>query len=226
MKRKITLAVAASAVALMPVVAQAAAKLIVKDAQGVNDKFVVTDGGRVGVGVAAPEAGLHVKGGAFPDNTLRVEGNETTQGGGILSYMKRTSGLPLINDRLGFMLFGTLSGASALHAAGLESKAEGNWTVSSTPSNFAFFTTPSGSSTRVERMRLTGAGNVGIGTTNPSQKLEVNGGVMLNTSTAKPTCNSTTRGTMWFTKAGVGAADTLEVCAKDASENYAWNELF
>lgn len=226
MKRKVMLAVAASVVALMPVMAQAANKLIVKDAGGTVDKFVATDTGRIGVNVTSPEAGVHLKGAAFPDNSFRAEGNEVSQGGGYLAYMKRTSGLPINNDRLGFMLFGTLNGITPLHAAGLESRSEGAWTTSSTPAYFSFFTTPSGSAVRVERMRLTGAGNVGIGTTAPTQKLEVNGGVMLNTSTAKPTCSVSVRGTLWFFKAGAGAADTLEVCAKDASENYAWRALY
>uniref|UniRef100_A0A831XEN6 Uncharacterized protein n=1 Tax=Geobacter metallireducens TaxID=28232 RepID=A0A831XEN6_GEOME len=226
MKRKIILAVAASVVALLPVVAQAAAKLIVKDAQGVNDKFVVTDGGRVGVGVTTPEAGLHIKAAAYPDNAIRVEGNETSQGGGFLAYNKRTSGLPLANDRLGFFLFGSFNGTTPLHTAGVETRAEAAWTASSTPTYFSFTTTPTNQTVRYERIRITGAGNVGIGTTTPTQKLEVAGGVRLNTGATKPTCDSSVRGTVWFAQGGVGVADTLEVCAKDGSENYAWRKIY
>ena len=69
-------------------------------------------------------------------------------------------------------------------------------------------------------------GNVGIGTTNPSQKLEVNGGVRYNTATAKPTCDSTVRGTTWFTQGAPGVKDTFEVCAKDAADAYAWRTLY
>jgi hypothetical protein len=85
-----------------------------------------------------------------------------------------------------------------------------------------------GSAARFESLRLSGNTNVGIGgVAVPSQKLEVNGGVRLNTATAKPvTCDASVRGTIWFTKAAVGSPDTLEVCAKDAAENYAWRPLF
>jgi len=37
-------------------------------------------------------------------------------------------------------------------------------------------------------------------------------------------CNAAVRGTIWFSS--VGVADKLEVCAKDASENYAWRALY
>ena len=70
------------------------------------------------------------------------------------------------------------------------------------------------------------ADSIGIGTDTPGQKLEVNGGIRLNTVTAQPTCDSTVRGTLWFTQGGVGVADQLEVCAKDAANAYAWRTIY
>ncbi|OGC38680.1 hypothetical protein A2155_00905 [candidate division WWE3 bacterium RBG_16_52_45] len=75
---------------------------------------------------------------------------------------------------------------------------------------------------------FTDGGNdrVGIGTATPGQKLEVNGGVRLNTATAQPTCDSSARGTLWFTQGGAGVKDELEVCAKDAGDAYAWRTIY
>ncbi len=71
-------------------------------------------------------------------------------------------------------------------------------------------------------------GNVGIGTVSISsgQKLEINGGVALNTTTSQPACSATTRGTFWVTQGGGGVKDNVEVCAKDASNNYAWRTIY
>jgi hypothetical protein len=56
-------------------------------------------------------------------------------------------------------------------------KAEENWTPSANGAFISFETTPPGSSTasRTERMRISGAGNVGIGTSNPLSLLHVLG---------------------------------------------------
>jgi hypothetical protein len=70
------------------------------------------------------------------------------------------------------------------------------------------------------------SGNVGIGISSPSQKLEVNGGIKLNTTIAKPTCNSSTRGTFWFTQGATGTKDSVEVCAKNAAGTYAWRTIY
>lgn len=69
------------------------------------------------------------------------------------------------------------------------------------------------------------SGNVGIGATSPASKLEVNGGIRMNTGTSKPTCSSTIRGTMWFTQAGAGSSDVIEVCSRNASSTYLWVAL-
>ncbi len=57
--------------------------------------------------------------------------------------------------------------------------------------------------------------------------LQLRGGVQFNndtggTSVPKPTCNSTHRGTLWYTPGGSGVADTVEICLKDAANAYAW----
>jgi hypothetical protein len=76
------------------------------------------------------------------------------------------------------------------------------------------------------RMVIDSAGKVGIGATGPTQQLEVNGGVRLNTATAQPACDATVRGTFWVAQGGAGVKDSVQVCAKDASDLYAWRTIF
>ena len=53
------------------------------------------------------------------------------------------------------------------------------------------------------------------------------GGLKLNiNSVAKPTCDDTARGVVWFSPGGAGVADALEVCKKDAAGSFAWAALF
>ena len=52
-------------------------------------------------------------------------------------------------------------------------KAEEGWTTTGQGTYITFETTPTGSTTRAEKMRLTGAGRLGIGTTAPAVALQV-----------------------------------------------------
>ncbi|MBU5614596.1 hypothetical protein [Geomonas azotofigens] len=101
-----------------------------------------------------------------------------------------------------------------------------NFTSTAKGADVAFLTTAPGTTSRSEKFRITGEGNVGVGVTTPAQKLEVNGGVRLNTATAKPTCSSTVRGTFWVAQQGTGVADTVEVCVKDATDAYVWKSVW
>lgn len=69
------------------------------------------------------------------------------------------------------------------------------------------------------------SGKVGIGANSPTQSLEINGGLRLNTATAQPTCDSTARGTLWLVNGG-GGKDILSVCASNASGTVAWRTLY
>ncbi len=70
------------------------------------------------------------------------------------------------------------------------------------------------------------SGNAGIGTSTPTQKLEVNGGVRVNPSTTRPVCDSTSGGTFWYVAGGPGVKDSVQVCAKDAANAYAWRTIY
>jgi hypothetical protein len=43
---------------------------------------------------------------------------------------------------------------------------------------------------------------------------------------AQPACSATTRGRTWFVAGSTGVKDSFSVCAKDASNNYAWRALY
>ena len=59
-----------------------------------------------------------------------------------------------------------------------------------------------------------------------SQNAVFNGGIRLNETGSKPTCDSTVRGMQWFTQGAAGVKDALEVCAKDATDTYAWRTIY
>ncbi|ADN78358.1 hypothetical protein [Geobacter sulfurreducens] len=233
MKRKVMLAVAASVVALMPVMAQAANKLIVKDATGTTDKFVVTDQGYVGSGTNAPIAAFVGEGPSYNASQVitRFTATASNGGGGFLGLHNNANGaLPSLNDRLGYFYFGSLDGTTQRNAAGIAAYAAGPWVGGATPSTPASITFETANTTgvRTERMRVTYYGYIGIGTISPQQKLDVNGAIKTTNTTAKPTCNATIRGTFWFYKNDTAGTspDTLDVCAKDNTGTYVWKNIF
>jgi hypothetical protein len=72
---------------------------------------------------------------------------------------------------------------------------------------------------------LTVNGNVDATGTVTGNTIKVVGGLVAS----KPACNATNRGMLWFTQGitgGGATTDTLEVCAKNAGDVYAWRTLW
>lgn len=61
-----------------------------------------------------------------------------------------------------------------------------------------------------------------IGSRTKAVREVVSESVTLIPTNAKPTCAVGERGRIWYTQGGGGAADAMEVCAKDAGDAYAW----
>jgi hypothetical protein len=94
---------------------------------------------------------------------------------------------PGSTDILGAITFTDSSHTGAAYIYG--SRDGGTWTsTTSQPSAITFGTTPNGSGTAFERLRITSAGLVGIGTSAPSSKLEIGGAT--NGSTLTFSCTS------------------------------------
>ena len=216
--------------------AQAETRFAVQDADGTTDKMVVTDKGQIGVGIATPIYPLHIKA-AGPTSATTIEfhnqgnttysaydspafqlmrNNSTTATGGNGSVT------PKSGDRLGNFAFGSYLGGIAKYSAFIAAFAEGTWTNTSYPGYLSLQTAGATDVYPSERMRITPVGNVGIGVSAPTQKLEVRGGVRLNTTAAKATCDAASRGTMWFTQGAT--ADTMEICVKDGA-SYFWKSM-
>lgn len=142
--------------------------------------------GKVGVGTSSPQQLLHVEGPTLLNLFVSTSPLSSISGSGMIGYAKA---LPTASgQRLGYFLVGSRGGAqNNYNAAGMVGYAAGAWTAgSSHPAYLAFETTPSGSAARNERLRITSNGDVGIGTTSPTGKLEIRDGhlVVSNTSSS------------------------------------------
>jgi hypothetical protein len=119
---------------------------------GTNDRLVVTTGGNVGIGVTNPSGKLHIYGA----DTIVTLTNTNASGYGEFTFYEGS----------------TLKAEMFAVGSSLSTYAGANSFIIYQNSNdpIAFYTNGTN-----ERMRITGAGNVGIGTTNPSTKLDVVG---------------------------------------------------
>jgi predicted acyltransferase (DUF342 family) len=100
----------------------------------------------------------------------------------VFGMLRPKTGGVATNDEIGRMLFvgQRNDGAYSFAAARISSFAEGSFTAipDSHPGNLVFSTSPANDPNNYERMRITSTGNVGIGTTAPGKRLEVNGDAM------------------------------------------------
>lgn len=81
------------------------------------------------------------------------------------------------NDTIGAFDALGYDGASIINSAQISAHVDGTPGTNDMPGRLVFSTTADGASTPTERMRITSSGNVGIGTSSPSTKLEVTGGI-------------------------------------------------
>ncbi len=122
------------------------------------------------------------------DNPAVISANvfsNTAQDNGrlFLGHSRGTQAVPLAtqnNDWLGTLYFSGHTGSNFVSGAQIYGNASEIWSTGNTGTFLGFTTTPNGTSSAIERMRISASGNVGIGTPTPGEKLhvsdDVNGG--------------------------------------------------
>lgn len=132
---------------------------VVLDSVGTDAEFSFSD--NVGINTTNPLAELDIYGSSGGSADLDLMRNDSTT---------------VLDDQLGTLNFGSTDGPSR-DTASIKVYAAENHSASSAGSYMTFTTTPVGTDVAVERMRISSAGNIGIGSTTPSFKLTVNGGL-------------------------------------------------
>jgi Protein of unknown function (DUF2793) len=102
----------------------------------------------------------------------------------------------LAGDMISFLAGHGHDGVSfnAASSALITMRAEAAWTASSKSTYITLETTPVGSALRAERLRITGAGDVGIGIATPTTKLHVNGPIRCGSFAKAALPNAATSG--------------------------------
>jgi len=199
-------------------------------AGGLNQRMVLDHDGNLGISTASPKKKLHVQGSAA---IVGDTGNPGIAGAGV--YMgdyahnggvNHTSGEVVlvsdaktgwnIGDKLGRIRWRTNdgSGIGTRDLATIEAISEsGNGSTTTTMSGSLAFSTSAYNANQAERMRITTGGNVGIGITNPGEKLDVNGDVRIRT-------NGATIGGANIANAGLLIGSTTTGMGLDTNEIY------
>ena len=85
-----------------------------------------------------------------------------------------TLGIVQTNDSLGELSFTGDDGSAFVYAARIQAQVDGTPGTNDMPGRLVFSTTADGAASPTERMRITSAGLVGIGTTSPGGRLQIN----------------------------------------------------
>jgi hypothetical protein len=142
----------------------------------------------VGIGTTTPSAKLHVAGNNPVSIVNQIAATTANVQSGIAILRSRgtvtSPSAVLANDNLGsFVILGYDGTSFGNPVAEIGAKADENFTTTAKGTSMTFSTNPIGSSSASQRMVITSAGNVGIGTTSPNQKLEVQDGHILLSNT-------------------------------------------
>ena len=165
--------------------------LVVEDSTNPDSTpLVVTNNGKLVVGKELPigiynpyTAGLiyswsQIVGDSTDRASLSIVQDQLNAAGPTLFFAKSRENIAAAaNDISGSINFQAHDGSRFVQSAAIHAFVEAAPTTGSAPGFLSFQTTVNGGTSPAERMRITSAGNVGIGTGTPTEKLDVAGNI-------------------------------------------------
>ncbi|MAP81327.1 MAG: hypothetical protein CL526_09585 [Aequorivita sp.] len=148
---------------------------------------VITNDGRIGFGTEDPVERFEFKGPG--DNDFQLTSANTNPPNVIVYNTGGTLESPgplAANGEIGSFIAKTHDGNRVREVGGVRFYMDGVATNGSTPSRFVINTTPTGSTSQIERFIIRNDGNVGLGTPNPTEVLDVNGAARIRDLNAGP----------------------------------------
>ena len=124
-----------------------------------SSRFLIQDGGFVGIGTTNPQSLLDIQQGNIFLSSSNQAISDGTDLNGLYWYVDDNS-----------------AGRVPELAAAIKFKGTGTWNSSVSPSVLSFETLGAAGGGTIPRMIITNSGKVGIGTTNPNELLQVDGG--------------------------------------------------
>ncbi len=158
------------------------------------DRVYITNTGNIGIGTTAPSHRLRVEGGIIATSSITANGGFYGDGSGLTNIV--ASQVPASGVQAGALGSGVIASSiavNAVHTAAIQDNAVTNAKVSSidaskiTSGNLAIARMPTGGNWAISSnlsiagstFVVTTSGNVGIGTTNPTARLEVAGQIKI-----------------------------------------------
>ena len=158
---------------------------------GLDGQGTTISSGNIGIGTPTPYSTLHVEGAEACADTLCFQQ--------VISTQRDYSS----NPKAGLSFNGKIDTGSILYNYSGVMGGKENATLGNSAGFLSFHTAPNGFNP-AERMRISGSGNVGIGTVATVTKLEVSGGIRISMESA--TCNAGLAGTIRYN------AGSMQLC--------------